>query len=364
MNHRDEINLSLQVNLSGLEVSRSMQAELMEKIPGGIKVKRKLTVGLVFALCLMLAAVGALAVTLLWKDTAEQIAPLEGQHGYYDTWNADTKVELIRTLVDAGELKDSDAVTRVLDGSLDDETLNKLSDEIMTDYVKGTVDTVTLDSILFKLHGDISTWSDEDKVWYEDMLRQNNLLGDHSGYALPAGDEISRFRAFEIAAKFFADLGNTGLEQDTAEATFIEEDFDYWYGETQVSAVGHRHWSIVWPRGDDTVSIDIDADGTVSGYSIPQFRKLHLYGSSPAEGDISAEKAVERAREAVAEVFGIAFGSIAEMPIKALITYVDLEQPEDASIQFGEHLWYVKFNDTYQVLVNQDSDIISCTKIE
>ena len=71
MNRCDEIGISLRENLSGLEVPRVMQAEMMEKIAGGVKVKKKLTVGLVFALCLMLAAVGALAVTLLWKDTAE-----------------------------------------------------------------------------------------------------------------------------------------------------------------------------------------------------------------------------------------------------------------------------------------------------
>ena len=44
MNRHDEINLSLQENLSGLEATRVMQAELMEKITGGIKVKKKLKV--------------------------------------------------------------------------------------------------------------------------------------------------------------------------------------------------------------------------------------------------------------------------------------------------------------------------------
>jgi hypothetical protein len=364
MNCRDEINLSLRENLSGLEVSRIMQAEMMEKITGGAKVKKKLTVGLAFALCLMLAAVGALAVTLLWKDTAEQVAPLEGQHGYYDTWNADAKAELIRMLAQAGELKDSDNVRKVLSENLDDDNLNRLSDEIMTAYVNGTVDTVTLESILFQLHGDISTWSEEDKAWYEKLLKQNGLLGDHSGYALPEGKEISRSQAFDIAATFFEGLGVTGLDPSKAEATFTEQDVDYWYGETQVSRTGRRSWSIVWPSGDNTVQIDIDADGTVSGYSIPELRKLHLAGSIPVEGDITAAQAVERAREAVAETFGIAASSVAEMPAKAMAAYVDLEQPKDAPIRLGERLWYISFDDTWKVLVNLNSEIISCTKIE
>lgn len=364
MNRHDEIGHSLGENLSGLEVSRTMQAEMMEKITGGAKVKKKLTVGLVFALCLMLAAVGALAVTLLWKDTAQQIAPLEGQHGTYDTWNADAKAKLIRMLFDAGELKDSDAIKEVLSENLDDDSLNRLSDEIMTAYVNGTMDTVTLESIVFKLHGDISTWSDEDKVWYEELLKQNDLLGDHSGYALPEGKEISRSQAFDIAVKFFADLDITGLDPSKAEATFAEQDVDYWYGETQVSRTGRRSWSIVWPGGDNTVQIDIDADGKVSGYSIPELRKLHLAGSFPVEGNISAAQATERAREAVAKTSGIAESSVAEMTAKAMAAYVDLKQPEDAPIHLGERLWYVNINSTYEVLVNQNSEIISCTTIQ
>ncbi len=364
MKPRDEIELSLQYNLSGMEVSRVMQAELLEEITGGIKVKRKLTVGLVFVLCLMLAAVGALAVRLLWRDTAEQIAPLEGRYGYYDTWSADAKAELIRMLVDAGELKDSEAVKSVLSGNLDVETLSKQSDEIMTAYVSGTTDTVTLESILFRLHGDISTWTDEDKVWYEQLLKQNNLLGDHSGYSLPEGKEISRSQAFDIAAIFFKDLGVTGLDPSNAEATFTEQDADYWYGETQVSKAGYRSWSIVWQDGEDTAHIDIGADGKVSGYSISELRKLGLSGSFPAEGDIPKELAIEKAREAVAGISGAADSIIAKMQAKALLSYVDLEQHEDAPVRLGEHLWYINFDDAWQVLVNQDSNIISCVKIE
>lgn len=364
MNQRDEIEISLRENLSDLEMSRVMQAELMQEITGGIKVKRKLTVGLIFALCLMLAAVGALAVTLLWKETAEQIAPLEGERGHYDTWNADAKAELIRMLVQAGELKDSEAVKSVLSGSLDDETLNKQSDDIMTAYVSGTADTVSLESILFRLHGDISTWSDEDKVWYEELLKKNNLLGDHSGYSLPQGEEINRSQAFEIATTFFEGLGITGLDPSKTEATFTEQDVDLWYGETQVSKIGHRSWSLIWPRGEDTVQIDIGADGTVSGYSIPELRKLRLAGSFPANGDISKEQAVELAREAVVETFGITESSVAEMPVKAMEAYVDLKQPEDAPVRLGERLWYINGSDAWQVLVNLNSEIISCTRVE
>ena len=44
--------------------------------------------------------------------------------------------------------------------------------------------------------------------------------------------------------------------------------------------------------------------------------------------------------------------------------YVDLKQPEDAPIHLGERLWYVNINSIYEVLVNQNSEIISCTKVK
>ncbi|MDD3573087.1 MAG: hypothetical protein PHP07_09115 [Eubacteriales bacterium] len=93
-------------------------------------------------------------------------------------------------------------------------------------------------------------------------------------------------------------------------------------------------------------------------------RKLGLAGSFPVEGDISAAQAVERAREAVIETFGKAKISVAEIPAKALAAYVDLAQPEDAPAQLGERLWYVNINSTYEVLVNRNSEIISCTAIK
>ena len=131
-----------------------------------------------------------------------------------------------------------------------------------------------------------------------------------------------------------------------------------------MSKTGRRSWSIVWPGGDNSVQIDIDADGKVSGYSIPELRKLHLAGSFPVEGNISAAQATERAREAVAKTSGIAESSVAEMTAKALAAYVDQKQPEDAPAQLGERLWYVNINSTYEVLVNQNSEIISCTKVK
>ena len=74
---------------------------------GGIVVKKKLSIGFILMMAVMLLGVTALAATLLWQDAGEKVAPMESENGYYDTWNTEAKIELIKALYDLGELKDN-----------------------------------------------------------------------------------------------------------------------------------------------------------------------------------------------------------------------------------------------------------------
>ncbi len=69
------IRHAMDAELSGLTLTRSRRGEICENAIGGTKVKRKLTVGLAFAIVLMLIAVTALAVALLSpQEVVEQVA--------------------------------------------------------------------------------------------------------------------------------------------------------------------------------------------------------------------------------------------------------------------------------------------------
>lgn len=305
--------------------------------------KKKISVGMAIVFCVVLLSACALAAALLWQETAESIAPPEGDHGYYDTWTTEEKVQLVRILHDAGELPDTTEVSSVLEGTA--LNADALCDQIMTDYVNGEKDTVTLESILHQLHGDISTWTDEEKVWYENMLKRNGLLGDSSGYALPDTVEISPEDALQIASNFFAGLGFTGLSNP--EATFSEQNMDYWYGETQVSWKGHRSWSIVYPDTPN-VHIDIGADGTVEGYGLPQLEEAGLYGMLPPSDGISEQQVKEKAAE-------IVDGQIQQV----LYAYCTLQQEDGILPALGQQVWVLWLEDGRMVLLDRDGSLLS-----
>ena len=149
--------------------------------------KKKLSIGFILMMAVMLLGVIALAATLLWQDAGEKVAPMESENGYYDTWNTEAKIKLIKALYDLGELKDNPDAERVLNSTdMPDAEKNALCDKIMCAYVNGSPDTVTLLSILEKLHGDMNTWSMEDKVWYNNLLNANYMLSaEDTNYVLP-----------------------------------------------------------------------------------------------------------------------------------------------------------------------------------
>ena len=200
MNRHDEINLSLQENLSGLEATRIMQAELMEKITGGIKVKKKLTVGLVFALCLMLAAVGALAVTL-WKNYYDKIAQNEGEIGYFDTWSGEKRAEFVLAMQAEGVVFDQERMSILTNkGTSDADKAKIATDLILGKYPGMREDTITAISILEAEKGILPTWSMEDKAAYTQMLLKTKTLGyDEEMYWLPGDMDIPQDKAVDIA---------------------------------------------------------------------------------------------------------------------------------------------------------------------
>ena len=78
----NDLRRAMNACLPGLENKPGFEREVLKRARGEIKVKKKLSVGLVFILILVLAAVTALAATLL---TAQQIIQQEGLSASSDT---------------------------------------------------------------------------------------------------------------------------------------------------------------------------------------------------------------------------------------------------------------------------------------
>ena len=361
---RAEFAESLDRRLSGLQGDPWLTQHIIEKEKGEEPKMKKISTSFIVVIALLVITVSALATTLLWQDAGEKVAPLEGQNGYYDTWNTDAKIELVKVLYDLGELTDHSDAEQLLNGSgmtMDEKDV--LCDQIMTAYVHGTPDTVTLLSILETLHGDMSTWPMEDKVWYNELLRKNGMLSkEEENYVLPAIGEIDEEQAVNIAKDFLIGKGITYLEQARIEATMYEETDDVFYGETQIGKAGRRLWSIVFrsnieglPYGG-VCSAEVLTDGQVTGYHVPELVPLCIYGKLPDDNAIQEDQALDIAGKAIAAQQNIAENDITGM--KAFFGYIDHADEQVAHAKLGEYVWAVTTEQGYYALVRPTGDVL------
>ena len=163
-------------------------------------VKKKMwVVALVAALILMLAA-GAVALVL---SNFERVAELEATQGYFDTWPAQERVELVRMLLEEGLIGRDAAVERLLAGGMPEKETEALATRIITEGLGLREDVVCFVSIMEKVKGPIGHWSPEDKAWYTGVLREHGLLGSDADESLnpiqPADAEMTQAETEKIA---------------------------------------------------------------------------------------------------------------------------------------------------------------------
>lgn len=323
---------------------------------GGIPVKKKFSAAFALVMALMILTATAVAATLLWKDAGEKVAPLEGRNGYYESWDARAKAELVKTLVDLGELKDDPDAQRLLTGTMTEAERADLADRIMTAYVSGTTDTVTLMSILEKLHGPVESWSMEDRVWYNNLLAENNLLtSEDTTYALPTGEELTQQQAVDRARAFLNGMGAGIPDGAAVEATMYEEPDDRWAGDYQTAYAGRKVWSIIFREGDGNVwHADLTANGEVILYDRPEFLGLLLTGLLPGDDVISEAQAIALAGEAAVGRLGLAESDLAGA--KAYYGYINHMDAGHAPL--GTCVWQVVYPSGSRVMLGFDGAVL------
>lgn len=336
----------------GLDNAPSLQYRIARKAKGEEPMAKKISTVLVAALVLMAVTVTTLAAALLWRDAGNKIAPLEKNNGYYDTWNTAAKIELVRTLYELGELKgNADAERLINAGDMGESEKDALCDQIMAAYLSGAPDTVTLLSILEKLHGDMDTWSMEDKVWYNELLAENGMLSqEDERYILPQGGEIGEEQAVEAARAFLIGKGAMDLDSAQVAATMSEQD-------------GRRVWSLRFildkeglPYGGSchaTLSAD---DGSVICYAVPELVPVFVTGMLPDAEAIGEEQAVEAGRKAIAEAFSLGTGDLSGL--RAHYGLIDLDDPGRAHAQLGDRVWIVLAGTGHYAMMKPSGEMI------
>lgn len=372
---------SLNENLSGLYISRQRHAELMNDIVGGKKVKKKLSLGLVLALALILAATVALAVTC-WKNIANDVAAMESEHGFYETWATEDKVALIRLLSESAVLPPDDAVNRVLNGELPEAERGALADKVMTEWTSGSIDTVTLESVLEKLHGTMDTWTMEEKVWYNQMLADNGLLTrEATSYALPREGDASQEEAVWAAMETFHAAFGVSVEtlgHGRVEATFecmdadVSDDYyvDYKKGDFIWSVIVHAE-----PRGEDDppyglYHADLTNTGSVIAYTavgVSEHSQPIRY-LVPRQDDMTRDAAVNKAKKALRDTYALTEDDLTRYAVDAYFWRFDRMPEEGSAYAWNDRLWTVLFGGgdepAYRVDIRDEGQIVAVQRFQ
>lgn len=325
----------------GVDEAPSLRCKILRKAKGEEPMVKKISMTLVIALVILALAAVAVAATVLWKDAGEKVAELEGEYGYYDTWDTATKIELVRDLYEMEALKENADAERLLKGEgMTDAEKDALCDRIMLDYIgEDRVDLICLETILSTLNdveGGTTAWSVEDKYWYNQMLDKYGMLSSESQrFILPEAGEINQEEAVRIARTLLESVSDKDLDDGIMSPSFEEN-----------PAFGYRRiWTIWYDLRTDgefrgnPLYVYLKPDGTVLSYHIPELYSLDLMGVFPDSDAIPEEQALEIGRKAIAEKLGVPEDEVSSL--KAYYTEIEAGCSRAVDGVMGQHVWLV-----------------------
>lgn len=257
-----------------------LRARILTQVRGkDIVMKKKFSIGFAFVLILVLLAATALALSL--HGYLETVAGMQKESGYYEDWSLSEKRQLLDAMQEHGLLSADDAAALTDEAAIDAYIIGRYGTD-------GRSDTIGLYSILETELGDISTWPQETKVWYSDLLARLGLLGDDEEiYLMPDDASVSPEAAVDAARRAVEDayaLGEHAL--DGCEASWDLRAYK------DVPA----HYLIVFTADEVSCSVAVGTDGHVmSSADAPLFL-------SPAEEREQRERDAYRLDEEVASV--------------------------------------------------------------
>lgn len=258
-NPTEQIRKAVDARLSGLQGDPWLAQRVLANAKGEEKVKKKISVGFVLVLVIVLAAMTALAAMTL-NALYERTIEMEGKNGLIQDWNTVDKVALVDWMIEAGIKLDEDQVGRLHDAGLSDDDKGKLAIEIIESYFPARDGVLTSVDIIAKEKGPIEYWSLEDKAWLSDMLAQYQPEEIKGGrYLLPDENVISQKEAEEA---FFSHYKNAfGLSKDDFDLSTMTVSF----GEGTMKSRKVELWAInINIKGNpDSIGAFIAADGTI-----------------------------------------------------------------------------------------------------
>ena len=212
--------------LSGLQENPFLAQRIMNAEKGEIKVKKKLSVGLVFIIAILLIAAAALAVALLSpKEIVEQVAVPLAQGNTQENYTYDELKELITALNENGITLD--------EGS----TLMQAFESGRGYWERDVIHEICLATF----GKDEGSWSIEQRHWYGEMMVAVGAW-DRNDSLLPEEGDLTEQEARKLAVKSLKDAYSVDLPLETNEDWLVGTGFgSNYYDEGEDS-----YWIVEW----------------------------------------------------------------------------------------------------------------------
>ena len=254
---------AVDTRLSGLQGNPWLAQRVLAHAKGEQKVKKKVSVGFILLMVLILAAVTALAAISLnafYENTIQQ----EGESGLIQDWSAAEQTALVDWMVEAGIELDGDQVLKLHQPGLSEEEKSALAMEIITGYYPARDGILTTVDIIAKEKGPVEYWSLEDKAWFSELMLtyQPDEIGGVN--LLPGKEDITQDEAVNIMYAYFENeygLAREAFDESTMAISFSEATWDDGSGPEQLTT-----WGIeVWLKSDSVHSLGMSIlpDGTI-----------------------------------------------------------------------------------------------------
>ncbi|MEG0505419.1 MAG: hypothetical protein RR547_12290, partial [Raoultibacter sp.] len=265
----NELRRVMDACLPGLENKPDFERDVLRQVRGEVKVKKKLSVGFVLLMVLVLAAVTALAAMTL-NAYYEKAIEKEGQSGLIQDWSASDKVALVDWMVEAGAKLDAEQVAQLHANHLTEDEQGTLALEIINSYYPARDGILTSVDIIAKEKGPIEYWSLEDKAWFSEMIVKYQPEEVSGVNLLPTEADITQEQAIEIMYAYYEKeygLKREDFDESKMSISFSENTWDDGTGPERL-----KTWSMnLWLKADGKypLGISILPDGTVKQASGP-----------------------------------------------------------------------------------------------
>ncbi len=285
----NRIKRVMDLGLSSLQMTEREMNGLIRKAEGGKKVKKKLSVAMVLTIIIITMAATAIAATLVWEKYVMDVKKREQSQGAYASWEIKNKQDLVKSLVDMGYIEESDETRQLFNDTTGKDEQEKIADKLMMLLTKQTdAKEINADIITYSIFGPESTWTSEQRVWWQQVTNMFRNAEDDTDSFVPAGkDDLPETQAVAIAKAAIIkayELPADALEQAQAVAdmyvTKARPDYRRWMIQFQMIKPGTENYV------ESVYAAVVDNKGTVIAdpdVSMPHVEETAAAYKSPKE---------------------------------------------------------------------------------